>query len=141
MHPLAPGEQNSRVADGGFCTLAVTLAMIRTFGLFGGFFSSRICSVQPHDSGLESGGVGGSDARFPFVPRCNDVAGEPQYPEQPDDVIVDIDLPPPVLDRGARRIGVMVIVPSLAASQDRDEPVVPAVVRGLVTSITENVAD
>ena len=33
MEPPAPGEQNSRVADGGFRTLAVTLAMSRVFHL------------------------------------------------------------------------------------------------------------
>lgn len=46
-----------------------------------------------------------------------------------------------MLDRGAGRIGVMVVVPAFAGGQQGDQPIVSAVIAGFVVSITEDVAE
>ena len=51
----------------------------------------------------------------------------------------DVELPPLVTVFGHPRIGVMIVVPTLAVSDDGDKPVVAAVIGGFIVAITPDV--
>src|SRR5262245_39972183 len=63
-----------------------------------------------------------------LVGRHPDLPGEPGQGEQPDEVVADVDLPPPQPVPGRRREGVVVVVPPLPQRQHPEHHVVAAVV-------------
>lgn len=67
----------------------------------------------------------------------NHLRGQPEFLEQLDLIVGDVDFPPTMLVGGARWIVMVVVVPPFAHGQDRDEPVVPAVIVGLVVRVAE----
>ena len=73
------------------------------------------------------------------MPRRHDLAGEAEPFQQLDQVIGRVDLPPPVLVRGAGLIVVVVVVPTLADGNQADQPVIAAVIVGLVIAVAEQV--
>src|SRR5215469_6794286 len=59
--------------------------------------------------------------------------------EQPDSVVVDVDLVPGEAVTRADRMGVVVVVPAFAAGEDGDPPVVPGVIAGLKAALAPEV--
>ena len=61
---------------------------------------------------------------------------ESEFLEQPDRQPTDIELPPFVAVGGCSLVGMMVVVPAFAVGDQTDQPVVAAVVLGLVVSVS-----
>ena len=68
-----------------------------------------------------------------------DVLGQTELLKHPDLPPRHVHLPPAMLVGGARRIMMMIVVPTFPDSQQRHQPVVSAFIRGLVVGITEHV--
>ena len=62
-----------------------------------------------------------------------------QAAEQPDFKVGDVELPPSMTHGAALRIMVMVVVPAFSGTHERDEPVVPALLVGVVVPVPEEV--
>lgn len=60
---------------------------------------------------------------------------ESEFGEQPDTVIVDVELIPGEAVARADRMGMMVIVPAFAAGEDGDPPVVAGIIAGLKAAL------
>ena len=75
------------------------------------------------------------------MPWRRDLGRDADELEHLDQVVGHIDLPPAVLVARARRIVVVIVVPTLARSQQGDEPVVAAVVVGSVARVAEHVGE
>ena len=69
------------------------------------------------------------------------IRGEADHLQHPDLIVRDVELPPPVLIRSAHGIMMMVVVPSFAHGEQCDEPVVAAVIIGLVVRISEQMRE
>src|SRR5262249_11141878 len=70
-----------------------------------------------------------------------DIGGQAQGGQREDGQIGDIQLPPAVAVRGRALVGVVVVVPALAVGDERNEPVVAAVLSGVVRLVSEQVAE
>ena len=68
-----------------------------------------------------------------------DFFGEADLGEQPDAVVVDVELVPGEAVTGADRVGVVVVVPAFAAGEESDPPVVAGVVAGLEAALAPEV--
>src|SRR5262249_57939691 len=73
--------------------------------------------------------------------RETDLPRQTDEGEEADDVVGDVDLPPPQAVTGGRREGVVVVVPTLAHRQHPDDRVVPALVPAVVRPGAPQVAD
>ena len=71
---------------------------------------------------------------------CNlDFFGEADFAEQPDAVVVDVELIPGEAVTRADGMGVVVVVPAFAAGEQSDPPVVAGVVLGLEAALAPEV--
>jgi hypothetical protein len=68
-----------------------------------------------------------------------DAFGEADFGEEPDAVVVDVELVPGESVARADGMGVVVVVPAFAASEESDPPVVAGVVLGLEAALTPEV--
>jgi hypothetical protein len=68
-----------------------------------------------------------------------DFFGEANFAEEPDAVVVDIELVPGEAVTRADRVGVVVVVPAFAAGEQSDPPVVARVVFGLEAALAPEV--
>lgn len=68
-----------------------------------------------------------------------DFFGEADFFEEPDAVVVDVELVPGEAVTGADGVGVVVVVPAFAAGEDGDPPVVAGVVLGLEAALAPEV--
>src|SRR6266851_1259056 len=85
--------------------------------------------------GLCSGGFGVLGVELGDL----DLFGEADLAEEPDAVVVDVELVPCQAVAGADGMGVVVVVPALAAGEDGDPPVVAGVVLGLEAALAPEV--
>ena len=68
-----------------------------------------------------------------------DLLGEADLLEEPDAVVVDVELVPGEAVTGADGMGMVIVMPAFAAGKDRDPPVVAGVVLGLEASLAPEV--
>jgi hypothetical protein len=85
--------------------------------------------------GLYAGGFGVLGIEFSDL----DLLGETDFGEEPDAVVVDVELVPFEAVAGADGVGVVVVVPAFAAGEDGDPPVVAGVVLGLEAALAPEV--
>src|SRR5437868_1205719 len=71
--------------------------------------------------------------------RLADVPDDAAQPQQPDDVVTDVDLPPEEALVGRTLVVMVIVVPALAERDDGDERVVAAVVLRGVAAPAEQV--
>jgi hypothetical protein len=91
------------------------------------------------DDGVFAGDVGGGDDGE-LGPVDGWVEGDGgDAAEQPDAVVVDVELVPGEAVAGADRVGVVVVVPAFAAGEQGDPPVVAGVVLGLEAALAPEV--
>jgi hypothetical protein len=69
-----------------------------------------------------------------------DLFGETEFAEDPDAVVVDVELIPGESVTRADGVGVVVVVPALAAGENGDPPVVAGVVLGFETALAPEVS-
>src|SRR3984957_16131473 len=69
-----------------------------------------------------------------------DLFGEADFAEEPDAVVVDVELVPGEAVTGADGVGVVVVVPAFAAGEESDPPVVAGVVLGLEAALAPEVS-
>ena len=70
----------------------------------------------------------------------HDIVGQAHERPGLDDVVVQIELPPLVLNRARRLVCMMIVMPAFARRNDGDEPVVHAVIVGVIVAIAKHVA-
>ena len=68
-----------------------------------------------------------------------DLFGEADFAEEPDAVVVDVELVPGEAVAGADGVGVVVVVPAFAAGEEGDPPAVAGVVFGLEAALAPEV--
>jgi len=90
----------------------------------------RLGSIHVCAGWFGSGGIVLRDLNF----LC-----EAELFEQPDAVVVDVELVPHEAVASAHWMGVVVVVPAFAAGEDRDPPVIAGVVFGLEAALTPEV--
>jgi hypothetical protein len=69
-----------------------------------------------------------------------DFFGEADFAEEPDAVVVDVELVPLEAVARADRVGVMVVVPAFAAGEESDPPVIAGVVFGFEAALAPEVS-
>src|SRR5262249_10317121 len=138
----ALAQQHEQSDPEGKCVLPAPNSAISKLALRGGvpsrWGSGDACLLRLLNSvkgGRDQPGPGLAPTRVPesLVAGSADVPNQPDQPQQADDVIADVDLPPEEALVGRRLIVVVVVVPALAKGDQGDEPVVAAVVAGIVT--------
>ncbi len=67
------------------------------------------------------------------------LGGQAETLEHEDHAIGQVELPPAMPDRGRGGVAVVVVMPTLSHGHQRDEPVVPAALVGLVIAVTDQV--
>src|ERR1700677_3846934 len=70
--------------------------------------------------------------------RQLDIPGQSHSYEKPQQQIGQVDLPPVPLIAGTTRLGMVIVVPALAACQDRHQHVVAAVVTGVIVLVARH---
>lgn len=80
--------------------------------------------------------VGSSWFGVGWIELCDlNLLGQTHLFEQPDTVVVDVELVPGEAVAGADGVGVVVVVPAFAAGEDGDPPVVAGVVLGFEAAL------
>src|SRR5690606_14535885 len=77
------------------------------------------------------------------MPGSDNAGGQTAALEQPDEAERSVELPPVMGVGGTGRVAVMIVVPALAAGDQGNEPIVPAVflrvVRAIAVHMTERI--
>jgi len=95
-----------------------------------------LCAFAGVDAlGLDSGGFGVLGVELGDL----DFFGEADLGEEPDAVVVGVELVPDEAVTGTDRVGVVVVVPAFATGEQSDPPTVAGVVLGLEAAVTPDV--